>query len=533
MYLSDVIKPIEYLNWGNADIYIQAPTGCGKTHFILNEIIPMAVQQGKGILILCNRRNLLQQYVTDIEKKEVDLLQHGDFRLHNYMRNGLLHVTTYQAVAESIQIDQIIGRLEIIICDEVHALYSDSQFATGLYKAFIKIINWSISRLTMYVSATAEKIFPLLYTAKFQKMFPSLYCDQPDWSRHQSFPGYYQIDKCYDHCRVHYLHGIEQISTLIKNEQDIESKWMIFVPSIQEGKKIVNGLRQLGLKDVFLLTKESAASERGQRISNQLTSLHTFECKILISTLVLEAGVSICGLDVNNIVNLHFGEDYFIQTLGRKRVGKDEKIDLYIMNRGKQFFAGKLNFCNQILKEVNVANYESRNPSKFQSYISRRLLEQKGNEALKSFLYWDEAFAINPISISKAQQDSLFYKSVLNKLDNDENAFIKEQLAWMGVEDTYSSDNWVDEHKSERCRNELKEYFEKYVGGEPMELKVFSEFKKTFAKILHEFYPDEQFRSNRSVSTKKLLQKIEELGLPYTVSTKIVNRNKLYTIKQN
>ena len=66
-----------------------------------------------------------------------------------------------------------------------------------------------------------------------------------------------------------------------------------------------------------------------------------------------------------------------------------------------------------------------------------------------------------------------------------------------------------------------------------MDLKLFSEFKKTVEKILHEFYPDEQFRSNRSVSTKKLLQKIEELGLPYTVSTKIVNRNKLYTIKQN
>ena len=30
-YLTDVIKPLDYLGWGDSDIYIQAPTGCGKT----------------------------------------------------------------------------------------------------------------------------------------------------------------------------------------------------------------------------------------------------------------------------------------------------------------------------------------------------------------------------------------------------------------------------------------------------------------------------------------------------------------------
>ena len=47
-YLTDVIKPLDYLGWGDSDIYIQAPTGCGKTYFILHNIVPMAMQRGSA-----------------------------------------------------------------------------------------------------------------------------------------------------------------------------------------------------------------------------------------------------------------------------------------------------------------------------------------------------------------------------------------------------------------------------------------------------------------------------------------------------
>ena len=117
-------------------------------------------------------------------------MQYGDCSLFNFAQSGMLYVTTYQAVAESTQTNYIIGRYGIIVCDEVHALYTDSHFATGLCKAFDKLVNWSMGRLMLYVSATAEHIFPMLYQATYQRLYPACYFQQPDWSITQSFPGY-------------------------------------------------------------------------------------------------------------------------------------------------------------------------------------------------------------------------------------------------------------------------------------------------------------------------------------------------------
>ena len=47
VYLSDKIGS-EYQSWNkDALVIIKAPTGCGKSHFILNELLNYAMQQGR------------------------------------------------------------------------------------------------------------------------------------------------------------------------------------------------------------------------------------------------------------------------------------------------------------------------------------------------------------------------------------------------------------------------------------------------------------------------------------------------------
>ncbi len=68
MYISDRISK-EYENWKNGDlIFIEAPTGSGKTTFVLEHLLPYFHEKGKRILYLVNRKILKKQLKKELKK---------------------------------------------------------------------------------------------------------------------------------------------------------------------------------------------------------------------------------------------------------------------------------------------------------------------------------------------------------------------------------------------------------------------------------------------------------------------------------
>ena len=56
MKVSDIITKDECRSWEPNDrIVIVAPTGTGKTHFVLNTLLEIARERNQTILYLCNR----------------------------------------------------------------------------------------------------------------------------------------------------------------------------------------------------------------------------------------------------------------------------------------------------------------------------------------------------------------------------------------------------------------------------------------------------------------------------------------------
>ena len=60
-YLTKLLRD-ECKYWSKKKVLITAPTGMGKSTFIIHELLPYLKERGKKLLILCNRRLLRDQY---------------------------------------------------------------------------------------------------------------------------------------------------------------------------------------------------------------------------------------------------------------------------------------------------------------------------------------------------------------------------------------------------------------------------------------------------------------------------------------
>lgn len=70
MYVKDVVNQ-DYRKWKRGDcVFVEAPTGSGKTTFILDVLLPYAQAQGTEILYLSNRFMLKEQIKAQLIKKE-------------------------------------------------------------------------------------------------------------------------------------------------------------------------------------------------------------------------------------------------------------------------------------------------------------------------------------------------------------------------------------------------------------------------------------------------------------------------------
>ena len=79
----------EYYYWGSGKIFIEAPTGSGKSTFVVKNLLDMYQKRGNRLLILCNRKLLRQQYWYDLARK---FERYSEFR-------KTVEVRTYQELA--------------------------------------------------------------------------------------------------------------------------------------------------------------------------------------------------------------------------------------------------------------------------------------------------------------------------------------------------------------------------------------------------------------------------------------------------
>lgn len=161
-YVEDVIKD-DYKKWlGNLIVFIEAPTGSGKTTFILDKLVDFAASEGKRILYLVNRDILKKQLDKKIDNLKIELCKPNDNEFNENL-NKAIEVKLYQSIeAECRANPQIIKsdtcEYQYIVADECHYFLTDSVFNTYTQFSY----EWIMAKIgytnLIFISATIERI---------------------------------------------------------------------------------------------------------------------------------------------------------------------------------------------------------------------------------------------------------------------------------------------------------------------------------------------------------------------------------------
>lgn len=594
MKVSDIITKDECRSWEPNDrIVIVAPTGTGKTHFVLNTLLEIARERNQTILYLCNRTLVMEQVWVSAKEKGVEF-EYIDGLLYS---NNII-ITTYQNIESKggFIYRENECRQEInfyyCVCDEAHYFVHDSVFNmnTGTVPTIINNYMNYEKKIIIYMTATDEPfrmqnssndikyIFDdigkkrqilsdiienyeyneedNIWLSKDQRYFyyPERVkaledsCKMPyckiicSYLKNVSYNNqeyvyfngfkwkvFNQIKPDYSQYEVYYYNQINELIELIKLTQN--DKWLIFSMNKDEGKELAETINKHIEKDtaIFLdsklvhskdknVLKDNKLSKR-KNIYNEIRDNNKFSCRVLISTAVLDNGVSIHDSDLKHIVLPSHNKTEFLQMIGRKRLADNETAKLYIKNHmyreiiNEQYsIIIRLNYILSFIKlndiDLDIGTdddniymkgrynnkYPEQNINKILNYANKKYKTMFINSKLK----YDSGKANDSDNSSKRLRDlkvnERFVDNMLcnlceiaeiseYRMNNDEETpqykypVLFTQLSWLNK--NYDATHWVDYERRELKTKEIIEVLK-----EDSQKGYFIEDKKKYISIL-------------------------------------------------
>ena len=182
-YLTEEIGDT-YKAWtAKKPVVIHAPTGSGKTFFILNRLLPYVAECGKRMVYLSNRSALKQQVENEFQRDSALAKYQGSITICNYQRLSSVNIRNGNERPYGLSADQKerwredheIIHSDYYVLDEAHYFLADSDFNMELkecVKRIESIQSQNSSAIWVYMTATLPYL--LLYLSSDITAFPSL-----------------------------------------------------------------------------------------------------------------------------------------------------------------------------------------------------------------------------------------------------------------------------------------------------------------------------------------------------------------------
>lgn len=480
-------------------ILIQAPTGFGKTWWIINVVLPVVVQLGGLMLIASNRTAASIQQKIEVAKK----VEGKDTKwtkppyslfIKDWEDFGPVKVMTLQRLNEFLKTEEgraYAKKVSVVVLDECHYFTSDSPFNRNTAKLLDVFPELFKNAKRIYLSATPEDVIPPLAEKELQvpegmtlERMESViggterrHYRPPKVRQYPCIKWYKFISDKYAGVPVRYFKENRELTAKIMSTGS--EGWLIFVQSKQEGQELE---RAIG-PDACFISADSKDSQEWQT----LVSEERLPCRVLIATSVLDCGVNINDENLKHVAIPYLDRAMFMQSLGRKRFKGKPKFTLYAKSVDKRRLNELMN-QNRVLVILADKISEMEEHRKDINLVVDEFLDTNVSQAKLSLVYYKKSsrkWKLNYLYAHKLHRQQLFYQRLNEAIDQyGDSAFPRIVHGWLGQPDAYDDRNWLGYSSNEKNREELMEFLR---GHDGRVLKNKSE-QKTFSEKIHEFY---------------------------------------------
>ncbi|MEK5215259.1 DEAD/DEAH box helicase family protein [Psychrobacillus sp. FSL H8-0487] len=504
MTVSDLISLEEVEAWNSGDIItIAAPTGKGKSHFIKNSVYEVAKQNGKRILFLVHRTNCYTQFADDLQEKVED----GEIVQED--KTDIIDLKTYQSIDMQNSNKNIpdfnLNKYDYIVCDEFHYFMSDASFNGTTDVSLEAILNES-DAVRILVSATSKY---MKYYLKELNEFETIdYEFEPDTNFIERLEFYYNdnvLEKYIDGAIKKQLKSIFFIDNT-KKAYELHMKYKdITFFNCAKGNDYYRYVNDKQIENMLINKGFDKVDEDGNEDS-------TAGKLILITTSVMDAGVSILDDDLKHIVCDIKDTEKLIQCIGRKRRKEGEKIILHI----------------KALSNKQLGGIESS--AKINNKHADYLKEHGEIEYIKE--YGREYDKTNTIYIKNKEEGGL--ELVVNEMRYTHNFIKYKEMLHMKkfnskhnyceyIKSKFKAEEYtIYSLESEQKKIELENYLSGILGN-----RLSKNEQKELIEII-----DLKVNGRMIRSYEKLNQGLEMLNLKYRITAKKSNSTRYWTIEK-
>ena len=477
-------------------VMLDLPTGTGKTSFVYDVLLPEALARGGNLLLVSNRialssqqKHIILNRLNDPRKRlltEEGVRQQEDF--------GAVRVITYHrlpALIKDPSAKKWLSDLCFVIFDEAHFFVADAVFneATDYY------LELACSRfchaVRIYLTGTSWDV--LVPLAKAESKYYR--CKTPIQTHPLLREGYrYTLPQNFDAYNLRFFTALEDLPEHIV--QNAREKWLVFTDSKEKGTRFRSVCQSLGVSCGYVDADRKDSAEWQKIVVSE-----QFDSQVLVTTSVLDNGINIKDDAVKHIAIVTDNRVSLLQMLGRKRLKKGERVNVWVCNMSSKAIAARYGQCTEWLQWFDLVE---QCPMQKHRYIEKALWRNEDPTLHKLFRLGDKGLFPNELAKFVIARRRQFYGRLLR----GETTFKKEVESWFGIpsNDTGSA--------------QLARFYCQY-GDSPLCETLQNELRAIVLQCFEESGYDGQ-RSDR-VNTEgatALNNRLSKMGAPYFIKKK-------------
>lgn len=513
-------------------VFLSAPTGTGKTTFILKVFSEFVISEKKGRILILVPRTILQNQMQRILMNFFA----GKNSFQEYVSS--IQVMTYQALENAVLHGEYIGKFYAVICDEAHYFVEDALFNADVQTSFNWLCNFIASKqgLVICQSATLDLFQKILIETLDLKPIN----EEPDnnkqvnkggrvyFSRRGEYKGgYYEYrmkrELPSEKVLVRYLVSRQEMEYILVHA---EGKRLCFVSNKKHGEELQNALQNNHISAQFVTAENKETN--GKDTVSSLVCDSKFQSDVLIATSVLDVGVNILDKNVSAVILESCDQTTFIQMLGRIRLMKEQKVVVYIFKRDVKYFK---NWRENIVPRMQFQMDMLKIPKEYQAAnIIEKLMQGNGYVDTCAFNIHGGKLQLNSLLQKKLSNQLVEFNEIIEGLEEDGEYFIKKQLSWLGLEDTYSVQNYASVANKKQRREEVIAAIRKKCMPSPKKSFTKNEISEVLQKIKEDVRSlnKECLRSNETLSVEKFRNICQNEQLPFYIVQREADRKQVY-----